>query len=152
MLEPRYSSPVPSDVGLANAAALGERAAALLSANTNGNHHHGLHVSNETAVDLSRKSYDLDQSERRSLRRRRSLSEADAEDSDEEAPLDLKVRPGNASGSRGSGENLTGFSSLPGPQQRAELLKIAEMYTSAPPANLTPLPISRDNSQERGKA
>ena len=43
--------------------------------------------------------------------------------------------------------------SMPGPQQRAELLRIAELNTYGPPANSTPLPpppsSSRESSQER---
>ncbi len=62
------------------------------------------------------------------------------------------------------------FTAVPNPEQRAELLRIAELYTSAasaagPPANATPLPpqaavqvaqsppqpqhASRDSSQDR---
>lgn len=130
MLEPRYPSPGPSMGATPPHRGLLEAAAQM--------HAHNHHL--ETAVDLSRKSV---------------TSEIDVDEvSDDDAPLDLKVRPSEER-FRGDKPNFAGFSSLPGPQQRAELLRIAEIYTSVggPPSNATPIPPdSRESSQERGES
>ena len=112
-------------------------------------HHSGL----ETAVDLSRKSEAV------------TADEADQEDSEDEAPLDLKVRPrtGSCSSSVSVGGKPLYLSdiqraeqSMPNLQQRAELMRIAEaMHAGTPPASASvgaglPLPSNiRSNSQER---
>merc|ERR1712018_361632 len=55
--------------------------------------------------------------------------EAEQDDSEDEAPLDLKVRPTSKPAFPGMTE-LRAEHNMPGPQQREELLRIAEMYTS----------------------
>lgn len=73
----------------------------------------------------------------------------EADESEDDAPLDLKVRPDSSSKSR-----MPAYPTLamPGPQQRAELLRIAELYTSGSTGmTAVPPPSSRESSQERGK-
>ena len=73
--------------------------------------------------------------------------------------LPIQVRPPDSSG---KAPVFPGLNNMPNPEQRAELLRIAEFYTStppprhhlpvAPPTNSTPIPpSSRESSQERGK-
>ena len=128
-------------------------------------HHGGL----ETAVDLSRKA--TSENEVGGSRSAPGDLEADQEDSEDEAPLDLKVRPRTGS-CNSSSSVLTGGGghgafnpplflsdiqraeqSMPSLQQRAELLRIAEaMHTNNPSRNSGGLPLPpnmRSSSHER---
>ena len=102
----------------------------------------------DTAVDLSRKTAAVVAAAAAAAavadNRLAHDHDHEAEDSDEEAPLDLKVRPAVS-----SKPAFPGFP-LPDSKQRAELLRIAELYTSGvSTASSTPLPqSSRDSSQE----
>ncbi|XP_059093284.1 uncharacterized protein LOC131888450 isoform X1 [Tigriopus californicus] len=127
MLEPRYSSS-------------GSTTASRLLEATTSNHHRHVHDHLDTAVDLSRKasitSVDVPS----------SAEAMEADESEDDAPLDLKVRPDSSSKSR-----MPAYPTLamPGPQQRAELLRIAELYTSGSTAMTGVPPSSRESSQER---
>ena len=126
-------------------------------------HHGGL----ETAVDLSRKA--TSETEVGGSRSAPGDLEADQEDSEDEAPLDLKVRPRTGS-CNSSSSVLTGGNgavnqplflsdiqraeqSMPSLQQRAELLRIAEaMHTNNPSGTSGGLPLPpnmRSSSHER---
>ena len=122
-------------------------------------HHSGL----ETAVDLSRKA--ASETEVGGPRSAPGDLEADQDDSEDEAPLDLKVRPRTGS-CNSSSSVLTGGGgippglfladiqraeqSMPSLQQRAELIRIAEaMHTTNPNAGLPLPPNMRSSSQER---
>ena len=124
-------------------------------------HHSGL----ETAVDLSRKA--TSETEVGGSRSAPGDLEADQEDSEDEAPLDLKVRPRTGS-CNSSSSVLTGNGainrplflsdiqraeqSMPSLQQRAELLRIAEAMHTTPTGVQGGLPLPpnmRSISQER---
>ena len=98
-----------------------------------------LDTSLETAVDLSRKSATSDIGLKADV-------EADQDDSEDEAPLDLtgsKVRPSSKPAFPGMTE-LKAEHNMPGPQQREELLRIAELYTSG---RINPPPVLHPGTQ-----
>ena len=121
-------------------------------------HHSGL----DTAVDLSRKA--ASETEVGGPRSGPGDLEADQDDSEDEAPLDLKVRPRTGS-CNSSSSVLTGGGgippglfladiqraeqSMPSLQQRAEILRIAEAMHTNPNAGLPLPPNMRSSSQER---